>query len=300
MSGNGIKEFVVVETQSPIYGGRSFGEVGQYESLSGYVVGAADPDDPKNAGLVNLDKAPRNSDGLVEYKTDVTILQPVDPSKGNDWMFYEILNRGQKRAICRVNSGPAVNTADTAGDAGTGYLMNEGYTIVWTGWQDDVTRDAGRMRADYPVATNGSAPITGACLEEFISEANQASFVGALAYPAANLDEEATLTVRLRERDDRQTPADLSWRYLDDRRVEITRPSGDAFDGGAIYEFIYTAKNPTVAGLAFASVRDVASFLRNKGADNPLAQDGTTAATRYAVRPVAKRPLRARLPVSGL
>ena len=276
MFGNGIKEFVVVETQSPIYGGRSFGEVGQYESLSGYVVGAADPNDPKNAELVNLDKAPRNSDGLVEYKTDVTILQPVDPSKGNDWMFYEILNRGQKRAICRVNSGPAVNTADTAGDAGTGYLMNEGYTIVWTGWQDDVTRDAGRMRADYPVATNGSAPITGACLEEFISEANQASFVGALAYPIANLDEEAILTVRLRERDDRQTPAGLSWRYLDDRRVEITRPSGDAFDGGAIYEFIYTAKNPTVAGLAFASVRDIASFLRNKGADNPLAQYGTT------------------------
>ena len=276
MSRNGIKEFIIVETQSPIYGGRSFGDVGQYERLSGYVVGAADLNDSKNAGLVNLDKAPRNSDGLVEYKVDVTLLRPIDPTKGNDWVFYEILNRGQKRATCRVNSGPPLNTMDNADEAGTGYLMNEGYTVVWTGWQDDVMRENAKMRADYPIATNGDTPITGKCLEEFISEANEPTFVGPLAYPAANLDEDAILTVRLREREDRQTPADLSWRYLDDRRIEITRPSDDAFDGGTIYEFIYTAKNPTVTGLAFASVRDIASFLRAKGANNPLAQNGAT------------------------
>ena len=275
MSGNGIKEFVIVETQSPAYDGRSFGEVGQYERLSGYVVGAVDPRDPKNAELVNLDKAPRNGDGNVEYRADVCILRPMDSSKGNDWVFYEILNRGAKRVICRVNSGPALTTMDNADDAGTGYLMNEGYTVVWTGWQDDVTRDAGRMRADYPVATDGAAPITGACLEEFINEANDTAFLGALAYPAATLDRDGvTLTIRQRERDERQTPPGLSWRYLNDREIEITRPEGGAFDGGAIFEFIYTAKDPTVVGLAFASVRDIACFLRAKDDANPLAQNG--------------------------
>lgn len=274
MSENGIKELVIAETQSPVYGGRSFGDVGAYERLSGHVVGALDPNDPKNAGIVNLDKAPRNSDGLVEYKVDLRILRPLDRAQGNGWLFHEILNRGSMRAICRANSGPAVNTMDNPDEAGTGFLMNEGYTLVWTGWQDDVARDAGKMRADYPIATDGDAPITGASLEEFINESNDRVFIGDLTYPAATLDQAgASLTVRLRERDDRQTPTDLSWRYLDDRRIEITRPDGD-FDGGAIFEFIYTAKDPTVVGLAFASVRDIAGYLCGTDDGNPLAQDG--------------------------
>ena len=274
MSGNGIKEVVVVETQSPVYGGRGFEDVGAYERLSGYVVGAVDPDDPKNAGIVNLDKAPRNSDGLVEYRVDLRILRPLDRAKGNGWLFHEILNRGSMRAICRANSGPAINTMDNPDDAGTGFLMNEGYTLVWTGWQDDVTRDLGRMRADYPVAMDGGSSITGASLEEFINESNDKTFIGELTYPAASLNQAGgNLTVRQRERDERRTPSDLSWRYLDDRRIEITRPDSD-FDGGAIFEFIYTAKDPTVVGLAFASVRDIAGFLCGKDDGNPLAQYG--------------------------
>ena len=71
MSSNGIKEVVIVESQSPVYGGRSFGDVGAYERLTGYVVCAADPNDPKNAEIVNIDKAPRNGDGLVEYTVDL-------------------------------------------------------------------------------------------------------------------------------------------------------------------------------------------------------------------------------------
>lgn len=272
-----MKEFVIQETESPTFGGRAFGTVGQYERLTGYAVGAVDPDDPRNTGIVNLDKAPRNADGHVEYKVDICILRPVDPAKANGWLFYEVLNRGSKRAVCRVNSAPAVNTSSAAEDAGNGFLMEQGYTLLWSGWQDDVKGGDGRMRAYYPVATDGDAPLTGRVLEEAIDETNAKTFTKELIYPAASLDPAGgSLTVRAREREPREARDGLSWHYLDDRLIEITRPGDPAFDAGAIFEFIYTAKDPRVTGLAFASHRDIACFLRSGVADaagneNPLA-----------------------------
>ena len=76
-----MKEFVILETESPTFGGRSFGSVGQYERLSGYAVGTVDPEDRRNAEIVNIDNAPRNADGLVEYRVDICLLRPVDARK---------------------------------------------------------------------------------------------------------------------------------------------------------------------------------------------------------------------------
>jgi len=275
-----LQEFVILETESPTFGGRVFGDVGQYERLTGYAVGAVDPADARNAGIVNLDKAPRNAEGKVEYRCDICILRPVDPAKGNGWLFNEVLNRGSKRAVCRLNTAPGTNASTLESDAGNGFLMEQGFTLLWSGWQDDVEPDDGRMRADYPVATQDGAPITGVTLEEIIEPANAPVFTHALPYPAAAPDPAgASLTIRQKERDPRQRPDGLGWRYLDDRRIEITRPARGEFDAGAIFEFIYTAKNPTVTGLAFASVRDIACFLRQAGPDtagnpNPLAANG--------------------------
>ena len=272
-----MKEFVVEEIESPTFGGRSFGTVGQYERLTGYTVGAVDPADRCNAGIVNLDKAPRNAEGLVEYKADICILRPVDPAKANGWLFYEVLNRGSKRAVCRVNSAPAVNTSHDADDAGDGYLMQQGYTLLWSGWQDDVKDGDGRMRADYPVATDGDAPLTGRTLDETIDETNARTITKELIYPAASMDKaDASMSARVRERDERLQPAGLDWRYVDESHIEITRPDDPAYDAGTIFEFIYTAKDPKVTGLAFASHRDIACFLRSGAPDasgnpNPLA-----------------------------
>ena len=272
-----MKEFVILETESPTFGGRSFGSVGQYERLTGYAVGAVEPGHERNAGIVNIDKAPRNADGKVEYRVDICILRPIDAAKSNGWLFYEVLNRGSKRAVCRVNSAPATNLSSSAGDAGVGFLMNQGYTILWSGWQDEVKTGDVRMRADFPVASNGSEAITGAALEEIIDETNSPVITRELVYPAASLNTGgATLTARVRERDERQQPAGLDWRYIDDRHIEITRPDDTAFDAGTIFEFIYTAKDPKVTGLAFASHRDIACFLRSgkpddAGNPNPLA-----------------------------
>ena len=90
------------------------------------------------------------------------------------------------------------------------------------------------------------------------------------------------LSVRRTQDGKRERPDDLDWRYVDEREIEITRPAG--FDGGAIYEFIYEAKDPIVMGLGFAAMRDAVSFLRYEPADragnpNPVAVDGELART---------------------
>jgi hypothetical protein len=162
--------------------------------------------------------------------------------------------------------------------------MNEGYTIVWSGWQGDITEGNNRQTATFPIATgNGNSSIVAMNRDEFIVRNNASPFTANLSYPAANQNKNnATLTVRENETDPRQMPAGLDWRYVNANQIEITRPSSPTFDGGAIYEFIYPAKDPIVMGMGFAAVRDVVSFLRYETADdesnpNPLAPDGVPA-----------------------
>lgn len=270
----------IKEEIDPVFDGLEFGPVGPYRLLRGTARGALDPAHPGRRGIVNLENAPRNESGLVEYSVDLEILQPAEPERGNGRLLYDVLNRGDKRVTTgRANGGPLTNSPRSAADAGTGCLMRRGYTMVWSGWQCDLTPGEGRMRAAFPVAMDGTGPLTGITREEIIDDSGAQPILAALTYPAASLDAgAASLTVRQREADARQQPPDLSWRYLDERRIEITRPA-EGMDAGAIYEFIYEAKDPLVMGMAFASVQDVVSFLRHEavdavGAPNPLATVG--------------------------
>ncbi|HEV2099798.1 MAG TPA: alpha/beta hydrolase domain-containing protein [Stellaceae bacterium] len=106
-----------------------------------------------------------------------------------------------------------------------------------------------------------------------MEELSEERFVGTLVYPVADPNG-ATLTVRQREADPRVAPAGLAWRLVDERHVEIMRPTGPGFDRGAIYEFIYRARDPIVMGIGFAAIRDMISFLRHATTDNPLAPQG--------------------------
>ena len=272
-----ITRLVITERDSPTFEGHVFGNVGTYEWLIGYAEGELDPADPRNAGIVNLDRAPRNERGRVEYTVDVQILKPVDPARGNGRIFYDVLNRGGKRALGhRVNGGPNTNDPRAASEIGTGFLMDQGYSMVWNGWQADVSRERGLMRGEFPVpAEPDGSPVTGIHRHEFIFDDTENPSTAALTYPAADLDPSlATLTVRQHSRDPRRTPADLSWSYVSEDEIRIDRPAG--FDGGAIYEFVYPAKDPVVMGIGFAGARDVVSFLRYETEDeagtvNPLA-----------------------------
>ena len=189
--------------------------------------------------------------------------------------MYDVPNRGNQPIMPRLNGAPDGGHPQHAGN---GFLMRRGFTMVWSGWQGDVPPGADRLTARLPTIPG----LTGMVREEFIAEAtgllgdsniqelSEEGFVGTLVYPVAD-PAGATLTVREREADPRVTPPGLAWRLVDDLHVEITRPTASGFDRGAIFEFIYRARDPIVMGIGFAAIRDIVSFLRHATKDNPLA-----------------------------
>ena len=91
--------------------------------------------------------------------------------RGNGWLIYEVVNRGTKRALQRINGARPNNFPLEREDIGTGFLLRNGFTIAWSGWQGDLVREPGRMLADLPVARRHDGPITARVREEFILEA---------------------------------------------------------------------------------------------------------------------------------
>jgi alpha/beta hydrolase family protein len=239
------------------FGGREFA-AGRYERIAGRATIALDPANPRNAGIADLSLAPRNAAGRVEATADVVILRPTDPARGNRTLLLEAPNRGRELAGQLFHDAPDANGLVRGAEAGNGYLLDRGYTLAWVGWQADRTAGDGlRLRA--PVVPG----VTGLSREEFLFEHDKSPVEARLSYPAAT-DDGATLSVRARPGDERQHPEGLRLRFLDPERVEITRPPG-GFDAGALYELVYTARDPVAAGMGLAAIRDVAAFLRAGG-----------------------------------
>jgi hypothetical protein len=262
-------------SQSPTFEGLSFGAVGQYEKLRGTAFGELDPSDPRNALITDIELAPRNAAGQVEYSMDIFILKPIDLGSGNHRLFIDFNNRGQMR-LGRLNDVDLTNNPTTAADAGTGFIMNLGYTIVSNGW-DFGASGFDSMKITVPIASHpdGSA-ITGRSYEYIVFD-NATTMQSTLAYPAATLNKsEATLTVRARLDDPPTTVPASGWDYTSPAGTAIRLlPAGTAFQQSYVYEFTYTAKNPVVAAIGLAATRDFVSFLRHAtlAEGNPLAGD---------------------------
>ena len=270
---------VITRVESPTFEGVSFGEVGQYEKLVGRAFGEVDPHDSHNRVIVDLALAPRNARGMVEYATDIYILKPIDLARGNHRLFLEVNNRGNLLSLFRMNDAQSGGNDPTmAADAGNGFLMREGYTVVSSGWDVSVASGGGRQTITLPVAkqADGSS-IVGPALEEFAFD-NATTTAGTLAYPAATLDQaEAHLTVRVHYTDPAESVPAGGWEYVNNRTIRLV-PAGTPFEQSSLYEFTYVAKDPTVAGLGFAAIRDLAAFLHRIDADiegnpNPLLGD---------------------------
>jgi hypothetical protein len=287
-----------IDSQSLAFGGYSFAGVGQYEKVVGKGFGELDPADAKNAVIVDIKLAPTNPvTGKVEYSFDFYILKPIDLSKGNHKVMYEPPNRGRKtwQSLARVTTGGNDPGSITNPDElANSFLMPRGFTMVWSGWD----ASAGTSTANFtttitlPVATNGGNTITGPAYEYIVTGAN--SFT--LAYAAANpLDQgSAVLTHRVHLNDTPEVvqpsgvvtdPLKLSWAYnttgAAGTSIHLVNPKTGAtvpFTPNDIYEFAYTAKDPSVNGIGFAAVRDFNAFLRyemtdDAGTPNPLAGD---------------------------
>jgi hypothetical protein len=273
-----LVRFEVRQIISPAFEGRKFGTVGTYDRLVGRAVLAVDPAEPHNRPVVDLDLAPRDAAGTVALAVDVEILRPTDPAKANGGLLYDVVNRGRKLALILMNEGPDTSEPAKASDAGNGFLMEQGWTVVWSAWQGDAPPGAGRLVLAPPLVPG----VTGLSREEFVFDDATNPATAALSYPAATLDPAAArLSVRARADDPRKTPPGLRVAFDGPSKITIQRPAG--YDDGAIYELIYKAKDPTVMGLGFVATRDVVAFLRRDGgAWNPLAAGGV-APIRYAV-----------------
>jgi hypothetical protein len=268
-------------SQNPTFGGQSFGSVGPYEKIRGEAYGRIDPKDPHNALIADIQLAPRNADGMVEYSMDFFMLRPVDLSKGNHKIFYEIENRGGKQ-FGAFNKSSGGNNPTTAADAGKAFLRNQGYTLLWSGWDPSVSAAGSPdlLRIHLPVATNADgSTITGPDYEYLeVDNATTTSFT--VPYDTNSTDTtNATLTVRAHLTDTPTPVPSNGWTWTSPNTISLL-PANTPFTQSAIYELVYTAKNPYVAGIGFAATRDLASFMRNAKADslgtpNPVAGDPT-------------------------
>src|SRR5262249_32290236 len=195
-----VTKLQITSKESPTFGGYAFKGVGAYEKIVGKAFGELDPKDPKNAVIVDLQLAPKNANGKVEYAFDFYILKPIDLSKGNHKVMYEPPNRGRKTHAA-LNRGAGGNDPGSVTDpkvlANT-FLPPRGYTMVWSGWD----YSAGANTADFnttitlPVAKNpDGSSITGPSYEYIVARGKSY----ALTYPAATMDKsKATLTHRVR------------------------------------------------------------------------------------------------------
>jgi hypothetical protein len=302
-----VVRFVVEQTRT-FAGGKSFGDVGPYQRLDGTVVIEVDPRDPLNAVIVNLDKAPKNARGLVEFTAPFFILKPVEMARGNHKLFYGINNRGNKQTLGYFNlspAGPGVNNPLTAVDAGDGFMMRLGYTVVDAGWQGDVAPGSHRLFPNLPIAARpGGSPIVAPVRIEYsdrtIPEAGTYTLTleGSEAfqsYETADRDTtRSTLTVRGSVSSAKTPIAPDRWAFGRCARGQASLiPTTtdiclfDGFRADKLYELIYPAKNPKVMGLGYAVTRDIGSFLRYQTRDdvgnpNPLALSPESVGIRRA------------------
>ena len=253
-----------IERIESLADGAPFGDAGAYERVIGRAKGEVDPRDPSNKSIALIDKAPLNADGKVEYATDIFILRPKDPARGNGRILYEVNNRGRKMLFGNIADGPqGVNDPKTMADVGNGFPLRQGYTIVWSGWDPDAPRANMGLGLTAPVATDNGQPIVKIVRDEFCSGTRGGAIeVFKLSYEATTQEQpRATLTVRERADDEpRELPLN-QWSFVDARSIKLRE--GTKPKPGYLYEFRYEAKNPKVLGLGFAATRDVISWLRH-------------------------------------
>src|SRR5262245_19865149 len=236
-----------ISTRTPVKGG-PFGSAGAYENIRGRIYGEVDPADRRNLIIQDLDRAPRNQRGKVEYVATFSLMKPVDNSKASGVLFYSVVNRGN-------------------GDASPG---SAGDISLVSGWQGDVVPTASNHTIQVPVARNADgSPVTGPVLARFSDMPAGTNTLpvtigslGTATYPPLTLDaSKARLTFHTSETVDGRsagagTVASTEWAFADCRTVPFPGTPDptrvclkQGFDPAKLYELVYIAKDPLVLGI---------------------------------------------------
>jgi hypothetical protein len=233
-----------------------------YEKLIGTVYFAVDPKDPHNRIVVDLEKAPTNRAGLVEFSADLYVLRPKGAPRENSAALVEVSNRGGRGAIRSFNHGSPNPDPESAADLGDGFLMKYGFTVAWVGWEFDVADDAGLMRIHVPVATDRGKTVTGIVRATLTPRANAShvTFTDLAKYdPIDPAGPDSQLVVRSTFLSPGTPIVRDRWQLSGQT---VTMDSG--FEAGKTYELAYRAANPPVAGLGFVAIRDFATWIKQQ------------------------------------
>lgn len=264
---------IEISSRQDVLNGKQFGSAGAYEKLKGKAYFAVDPSNPHNQIIVDLDKAPRTGQGKVEFSSDIFILKPKDPSRANGVLLFDIVNRGNKGLLSTFDHARGSADPSTEADFGDGLLLREGFTLVAIGWQFDVPKQHDRIGFDTPVATNNGQPITGWVDPWFIPNQRSDSYEYASGYfshaypPIDPKNQNYRLTAREGFASAPRMIPREDWQFgrMQNGQLQfdpnwITLKGG--FKAGTTYQVIYESKDPPVAGLGFAAIRDLASALK--------------------------------------
>jgi Alpha/beta hydrolase domain len=264
---------VEIVSRTDVLGGKSFGDAGTYERITGRVYFSLPAANPHNLRIVDLGKAVNLKNGEVEFSADFIAVRPKNARAGNGSMLLEVPNRGNSRILAVVDGGDW----DLANDAGDAWLLRNGFTIVSLGWQWDA-EGPGALRFFAPLAKENGKSITGLLRGDLMPSKVMAEIplghlaqgkIGGVEYPAAAPgDTRNTLTVRDSRDGQRNVIPRDQWQFAHTMDGKLS-PSNryihlnGGFQPGKIYEYVYVVADPVVAGGGFAAVRDFASYAKH-------------------------------------
>ncbi len=264
---------VEIASRTDVLNGRAFGAAGAYERITGRVIFSLPVDNPHNRNIVDLRNAVNLRNGEVEFSSDFIAVRPKDAVKGNGSMILEVPNRGRGHIIALVDGGDW----DLAKDAGDGWLLRNGFTIVSLGWQWDAD-GPGALRFYAPVAKENGKTITGLLRGDLMPAQPMPEIplghlivgrIGGSEYPVAAPDDPRNvLTVRDSRDAQRTLIPRAEWQFahtLDGKLVPSDRfiHLNGGFQPGKIYEYVYVVADPVVAGGGLAAMRDFASYAKH-------------------------------------
>lgn len=276
--------------------GMSFGDAGSYEKLTGRAWFEVDPALESNKTVFDIDRAPLNAKGRVEFSADMVILKPVDMALGTKTLFFEVNNRGRKISFGRMHDAASdVNMNDPMAtrDFGNGFLMKRGYVIAWVGWGADIAPGDNRLTVNFPIALENGQPITERILTEFSDRNFNGGKPASLplsggaafkSFPVVSTDKtlaQAELYILSSDSPKPGAPdiprgeavPDDQWAFADcpdgwpGKASTIHLCLKDGFRNDRNYHLIYRATDSPVMGLGYVTTRDFVSFLRNEEKD---------------------------------
>src|SRR5579871_6789057 len=188
---------------------RSRANAGPYEKILGRVYYSVDPALAVNRAITDIALAPKNFQGKVEFSGDLLVWRPKDPRQSRGAVFLEVVNRGGPQSLYLIDGAGGGDAAPEGWDMGDRFLLEQGFTVVFLGWQFDVRPGQG-LTFQAP-----AVPVKGVVRESYpAAQAISRASIFSLSYCAADPQQpDARLTFRTRiDESARDLPRD-QWRF---------------------------------------------------------------------------------------